>query len=84
MVPMLIVAFVALVLVQTVLLSKLAEHRTDIGRGEHPGAGPSWSWQINVLLHAQYDAQGQRVKRWVLAVTAVQLLVLAAAVIVRR
>ena len=83
MIPILIAAFVALVLVQTVLLSKLAEHRTDIGRREHPGAGPSWSWQMNVLRHARYDAKGQRVKRWVLAVTGVQLLVLAAAVILQ-
>ena len=76
MVTILIVAWVALVLIQTILLSILLEHRTDIGRGDSRHAGPSWSWQLNVLLHAEYDERGQRVKRWVLALTAVQLVFL--------
>ena len=78
MVATLIVAFVAIALIQTILFSKLAEHRTDIGRGEHPGAGTSWSWQANVLLHAKYDQRGQRLKRWILALTAIQFVIVVA------
>ena len=78
MVAMLIVAFVALVLIQTILFSKLSEHRIDIGRSEDPGTGPSRIWWENVLLHAKYDERGQRVKRWVLTLIAVELMVLVA------
>ena len=73
MVAMLIVAFVAVVLIQTILFSKLSEHRIDIARGEDPATGPSWIWWENVLLQAKYDERGQRVKRWVLALMALQL-----------
>ena len=75
---MLIVAFVALVLLQTILFSRLSEHRIDIGGSKEPGSGPSWIWWENVLLHAKYDERGQRVKRWVLAVMAIQLVLLLA------
>jgi hypothetical protein len=73
MVAMLILAFAAVVLIQTILFSKLSEHRIDIARGDDPAAGPSWIWWENVLLHAKYDERGQRVKRWVFALMAVQL-----------
>jgi len=76
MVAMLLVAFVALVLIQTILFSKLGQHRIDIGHAEDPAAGPSWIWWENVLLHARYDERGQRVKRWVLALMAVQVILL--------
>ena len=78
MVAMLIVAFVALVLIQTILFSKLSQHRIDIGRSEDPVKGPSWIWWEYVLLQAKYDERGQRVKRWVLALMAVQLMLLVA------
>ena len=76
MVAMLIVAFVALVVIQTILFSKLSEHRIDIGRSEDPVTGPSWNWWENALLHAKYNERGQRLKRWVLALMAAQLMLL--------
>ena len=81
MMTTIVVAFVALILIQVVLISRLSEHRTDIGRGENPGTGPSWSWEVNMFAHAKYDERGQRLKRWILVLAAIQLALIATWVI---
>jgi hypothetical protein len=64
--------FVTIVLANVVLTSAMSQHRTDLPRNAPPASGPSWSWQINAFVHARYDARGQTIKRWVIALIAVQ------------
>jgi hypothetical protein len=46
------------------LLQAFLAHRTDLRPGQSPYSGPSWSWQINVFLEAEYDARGRLLRRW--------------------
>jgi hypothetical protein len=74
--------FVVLVLVNVVLTSALGQHRTDVPRTAPPGSGPSWSWQVNLFVHAKYGARGRLIKRWIVALLAAQAVI--AAVLVLR
>jgi len=68
---------VVLVLVNAALTSALGEHRTDVPPTDPPGSGPSWSWQVNLFVHAKYDARGRLIKRWIMALLAVQAMITA-------
>lgn len=65
-------AFTALILVNVILTSALHGHRTDASPTAAPGSGPSWSWQLNVFVHARYDARGRAIKRWILGLLVAQ------------
>ena len=75
--------FVVIALVNVVLTSALGDHRTDVPRTVLPGSGPSWSWQVNVFIHAKYDAKGRLIKRAILALVTAQA-VIAAFLVLRR
>ena len=64
--------FIVLVLSNVILTSALRGHRIDLSRSAAPGSGPSWSWQRNVFIHAQYDARGRAMRRWILVLLAAQ------------
>jgi hypothetical protein len=71
-----IIALLALALfaiVNSILVYVMMQHRVDLRPGQSRSSGPSWSWQLNVLFHAEYDETGERLRRWVGITTALQI-----------
>jgi hypothetical protein len=70
-------AFVVVGLVNAVLTMAVMAERIDVSAKDDPLTGPSWFWQLNVLLHASVTRRGKLMRiLWVLGtITQIILLV---------
>ena len=59
----LLVAFVALISLQIVLL-RLVQHRVDLKSNQAVTDGSSRIWQVNVMRPSNYTIAGRRLLRW--------------------
>lgn len=59
-----LLAFIALGMLEIVLMGLLRGHRIDLRPHEGPTAGRSRIWQLNVLDPRNYDLKGRRLLRW--------------------
>jgi len=58
-----LLAFIGIGLFNVILGALLLSERRDQKSGSNPFGGPSWSWQVNLLLHAKYSRRGEVIRK---------------------
>ena len=71
-----LLAFIALGMMEIVLVGMLRAHRIDLRPHQGVEAGRSRIWQVNVLDPRNYDSRGKRLLRWLVLLNVLSLAVI--------